>query len=255
MRVADLLQEGGIFDGPFGSNLKSSDYTTAGVRVIRLENLANLEFVAAKETYISVQKYKGLTRHTVGAGDVIFGSFVDGPTRVCVLPELPTLAIAKADCFCLRPNPGRMLSGFLALQLSSQQTRDALIAEIHGATRPRITTRQLRELEVPVCGLEEQREVLEAVERHLGALEVIRKRVAGAAAVASRAPESILSKAFSGELVPTEASLARVQGQGFESGKELLERVRANSAGDRATSHRAGAARRRASLSGRGGPR
>lgn len=34
-----------VFDGPFGSNLKSSDYVNSGVRVVRLENIGDLEFM------------------------------------------------------------------------------------------------------------------------------------------------------------------------------------------------------------------
>jgi type I restriction enzyme, S subunit len=230
VHVEEVLRPGGIFDGPFGSNLKSSDYTSDGARVIRLENLANFEFVRHKQTFVSLEKFETLTKHSVQGGDVIFGSFVDGSTRVCVLPELPTPAIAKADCFCLRPEPGRMLPGFLALQLSTNRTRDALIEEIHGATRPRITTRQLRALEIPICGIEEQQRILAAVARHLRALEAIHGRVTQALRGTLTAPQAILSRAFAGDLVPTEAELARVEGRGYESGEELLARVRAEGA-------------------------
>jgi type I restriction enzyme S subunit len=120
-RLAELLKPGGLFDGPFGSNLKTSDYTDAGVRVIRLENIANLRFVEDKHTYISNTKYASLTKHTVTEGDIIVGSFVDGTVRVCVLPPLPTEAIAKADCFCVRTRP-ELDCRFLAFQLGANRT-------------------------------------------------------------------------------------------------------------------------------------
>src|SRR5712691_6259799 len=86
--VGDLLESGGLFDGPFGSSLKTSDYTDSGIRVIRLENVSNLRFVSDKRAYISESKYRELIKHTVREGDLIVGSFVDGPIRVCVLPPL-----------------------------------------------------------------------------------------------------------------------------------------------------------------------
>src|SRR3989338_5948951 len=95
-----IAPKGSIFDGPFGSNLKTADYTSEGVRVIRLENIGQLKFFGEKETYISKKKYQSLTRHTVCEGDVIFSSFIDENIRVCMLPKLQTTAIAKADCFC-----------------------------------------------------------------------------------------------------------------------------------------------------------
>ena len=74
--MEELIPKGGIFDGPFGSNLKSDDYTESGVRVIRLENIGQLRFISEKETFISREKYETLKRHTVGEGDIIFASFI-----------------------------------------------------------------------------------------------------------------------------------------------------------------------------------
>ena len=88
--LEELLLPGGLFDGPFGSNLKTSDYVEAGVRVVRLENLGHLQFIAGKRTFISRRKYASLIRHRVCEGDIIFGSFVDGDVRVCILPPLDT---------------------------------------------------------------------------------------------------------------------------------------------------------------------
>src|SRR5690242_11525036 len=91
-RLGELLEPGGLFDGPFGSNLKTSDYRESGVRVVRLENLANLHFIAEKRTFISMQKYQLLKKHTIVEGDILFGSFLDGAIRVCMLPRLDTPA-------------------------------------------------------------------------------------------------------------------------------------------------------------------
>jgi type I restriction enzyme S subunit len=41
-----------------------------------------------------------------------------------------------------------------------------------------------------------------------------------------------LSKAFSGELVPTEAELARAEGRTFETAEELLRRAAGSAASD-----------------------
>ncbi|MCD4779694.1 MAG: restriction endonuclease subunit S [Candidatus Omnitrophica bacterium] len=63
--LGDALPKRGIFDGPFGSNLKTVDYTSSGVRVVRLENIGRLKFIEEKESYISNEKYKTLLKHTV----------------------------------------------------------------------------------------------------------------------------------------------------------------------------------------------
>ena len=43
---------------------------------------------------------------------------------------------------------------------------------------------------------------------------------------AEKLTQAILAKAFRGELVPTEAELARREGRDYETAEELLERVK-----------------------------
>ncbi len=225
LRLETLLPAGGIFDGPFGSNLKTSDYTDSGVRVIRLENIGHLRFIGEKETYISHKKYQSLTKHTVGEGDIIFASFIDEEIRVCVLPELTTLAIAKADCFCLRPKPELVDRRYLTYQLASRESYDVLFEDVHGATRPRINTTQLRKLEVRVCSLAEQQEIVRRVEALFALADRIEERHQGAKKQVDGLTQSILAKAFRGELVSTEAELAAREGRDYESAEALLQRI------------------------------
>lgn len=231
----DVLEPGGLFDGPFGSNLKTGDYTDSGVRVIRLENLGNLHFVEDKETYISEVKYRELTRHTVALGDIIVGSFVDGAVRVCILPELNTKAIAKADCFTVRTDGAVADRRFVAYQLGTNATRDALVEEIHGVTRPRITTKQLRDFRLQLAPLQEQRRIVEAVEALLEQVNRARGRLGRLPAILKRLRQAILTCACSGELTkewriqnrpePIATTLERVDFEQTASGREATENV------------------------------
>lgn len=225
MRLEQLLPERGIFDGPFGSNLKSSDYTTSGVRVIRLENIGQLRFVGEKKTFVNSTKYEALKKHEVREGDIIFASFISEEVRACVLPELSTKAIAKADCFCLRPNPELVDRKYLAFQLVSQESYNVLFEEIHGATRPRINTTQLRKLDVRVCPLPEQQEIVRRVDCLFALADRLELRFAEGLKQVGSITDALLAKAFRGELVPTESELAKVEGRSFEAAEELLERI------------------------------
>jgi type I restriction enzyme S subunit len=200
--VGELVPKGGIFDGPFGSNLKSSDYTSDGVRVIRLQNIGHLEFLGEKKTYVSLQKYETLTRHAVGAGDIIFASFIDDEIRTCVLPALAIKAIAKADCFCIRPYEDKVNRTYLTYQLVCRDSFDTLVGHIHGATRPRINTTQLKQLKVRMCPLGEQNEIVRRVEAMFELADEIEARYSTAKESVDQLTQSILAKAFRGELVP-----------------------------------------------------
>ena len=76
--------------------------------------------------------------------------------------------------------------------------------------------------------------------------------MAAAIARADKMTQAILAKAFRGELVPTEAELARQEGRGYEPASALLARIRAARAASEATPKPATRApRRRATAAGK----
>ncbi|MEZ4406419.1 MAG: hypothetical protein R3A52_08090 [Polyangiales bacterium] len=76
--------------------------------------------------------------------------------------------------------------------------------------------------------------------------DAIERRVAAATARAEKLPQAILAKAFAGELVPTEAELARAEGRDYETAEALLARVTAERAAEPATTTRKRRATKRA---------
>ena len=201
--LGDVLPKRGIFDGPFGSDLKTVDYTSSGVRVIRLENVGRLRFIEEKESYISNEKYKTLLKHTVYEGDVIFASFIADEIRVCVLPKLKTKAIAKADCFCIRPDKN-IDPDFLAFRLTCKSVFDSLAGEVHGVTRPRINTTQLKKLMVYIPSIEEQMMIVQKIKYSLNKINHIEEYFTKVKTCTDKLEQSILAKAFRGELVSQE---------------------------------------------------
>lgn len=207
------------FDGPFGSNLKSTDYVESGVRVVRLENIGSLNFIREKETYVSEEKYRGLMRHTLNAEDVLFSSFIAEEIRVCVFPsDLPTPAINKADCFCIRPDTRRCLPAFLAYRLASPTSYAELKDAVHGATRPRVSLTFLKGYAFDLPPLAEQAEIVRRINSAFGWLDRITADHAAADKLLPKLDAAILTKAFRGELVqqdpqdePAGAMLQRLQ--------------------------------------------
>ncbi|MBX4899516.1 restriction endonuclease subunit S [Rhizobium bangladeshense] len=131
-----------IFDGPFGSNLKSADYTSEGPRVVRLENIGTRVFIEEKRTHISDEKFQSLGRHQLQANDLLFSSFVSEEIRACLFPaDIGFKAINKADCFCVRFDTTKIDPQFALLQLTTEATYRHFVQQVHGATRPRIRVR------------------------------------------------------------------------------------------------------------------
>jgi len=73
LTVGDLAADSrnALVGGPFGSNLVARDYTSAGVPVIRGQNMGG-RWVSGEFAFVSVDKAKALSANTARPGDLIF---------------------------------------------------------------------------------------------------------------------------------------------------------------------------------------
>ncbi|WP_437542434.1 restriction endonuclease subunit S [Sorangium sp. So ce367] len=121
----------------------------------------------------------------------------------------------------VQPKAGVVL-GYLELLLNSLDLQH----HVTGSAQPKLTQAALNGIPVPVPPADEQAEIVRRAQALFALASEVEERVARAAARADRLPHTILARAFSGELVPTEAALARAEGRGYEPAEALLRRVR-----------------------------
>ncbi|WP_437593360.1 restriction endonuclease subunit S [Sorangium sp. So ce1000] len=97
--------------------------------------------------------------------------------------------------------------------------------EGRGGNQAALNGAKVRALPLPLPPLEEQDEIVRVLKNMLAIADTIERRLETVTRQVEKIPQAILSKAFLGELVPTEAELARIEGRTFESAQELLKRV------------------------------
>jgi type I restriction enzyme, S subunit len=101
------------------------------------------------------------------------------------------------------------------------------VRELTGGTAsPHLNVGDVKRFPIPAAPLVEQYEIVRRVEALFKLANAIEKRVATAQGRVDKITQSILAKAFRGELVPTEAELARQEGRDYEPASVLLERIR-----------------------------
>ncbi len=127
----------------------------------------------------------------------------------------------------VQPKSGIVL-GFLEIFLNSLDLQHF----VTGTAQPKLTQAALNGIAVPLPPTTEQSEIVRRVEALRAVAETIEKRVAAASVRAARLPQAILGKAFSGELLPTEAELSRREGREYESAGALLSRLAAELQGE-----------------------
>ena len=185
-----------LSDGPFGSNLKTSHYVKNGPRVVRLQNIGEGVF-RDEHAHITAEHFEGLRKHEVVAGDIVAASLGDNPPRACLVPSWMGPAIVKADCIRIRP-ADVMEPAFLMWMLNSRPVRLQAAARVKGIGRPRLGLGGIRQLDVPLPPLNEQRRIVAAIEEHLSRLDAADASLAIAAKRLDALHRSALASAMNG---------------------------------------------------------
>ena len=136
-----------LVDGPFGSNLKSSEYTAEGVRLIQLQNIGTGFWINNNQKYISQAKYYQLIRHGAKPGDLAIAKMAEPVARCCLLPETCPLYVIVADCIKMTVKE-HFNKSFVRHAINSRVFRAKAEARSTGTTRSRINLSQLKTLSI-----------------------------------------------------------------------------------------------------------
>ncbi len=119
-------------------------------------------------------------------------------------------------------------SPFIEMSLNSPvHGRAQYEAWIYGEGRPHLSFAQLRATAVPLAPLQEQLEIVKRVRAMFRLADSVARRLDIARAQQLLTEQSVLAKAFRGDLVPTEAELAAEEWRPHESAVTLLARIAA----------------------------
>jgi type I restriction enzyme, S subunit len=111
--------------------------------------------------------------------------------------------------------------------VSIEHGRKQLQESAYGAGKPGLNLDNIRNVSLALPPLAEQQEIVRRVEALFQLADQLEARYQRAKAQVDKLQQAILAKAFRGELVPTEAELARQAGRSYESAAALLARIQA----------------------------
>ncbi len=118
------------------------------------------------------------------------------------------------------------LAGYLFHWITSVgHGRKQLLESAYGQGKPGLNLDNIRDVRVAIPPLTEQSEIVCRVEKLFAFAAQIEARLKQAQTHIDRLTQSILAKAFRGELVPTEAELARRDGRNYEPASVILEQI------------------------------
>jgi type I restriction enzyme S subunit len=149
--------------------------------------------------------------------------------RVAIVPAGIDGANLTQGTVRMRPSD-QVLGPYLAQYLASPQAQSWMKDRYVGTDMPRINVEHAQSIPVPLPPIPEQQEIVRRVGALLARADGIAAKVTAARQRVDAMTQAVLAKAFRGELVPTEAELARRKGRDYEPASALLNRIRAERA-------------------------
>ena len=198
-----------------------------------------LPFVTHAEEFVTDEAINVHRLKKYPIGTLLVAMYGEGKTRGQV-SELAIEATINQAMAAIVVDGKRANREFVKLHLQGNYLQMRSLSE--GGNQPNLNLSKIKNFPLYLPSLQSQKRIVARVQAFMALADTIERRVQAATARANKLPQAILSKAFSGELVPTEAELARLEGRTYETAEELLKRVTA--LGSDAPSARKGRGRR-----------
>ncbi|HEX9944504.1 MAG TPA: restriction endonuclease subunit S [Thermoanaerobaculia bacterium] len=210
----------------YGLSVKAEEDAKTGIPILRMANIQDGRMDGTDLKYVGREGID-VQAFTVRRGDILFNrtnsAELVGKSAVF---DLDLEAVFASYLVRIECDEGLVSSRYLCAWLNSPWGRRwARTVRTDCSNQSNIKVSLLQKMPVPVPPLAEQHEIVRLVEKHLAFAEAVGKRVAAAEGGIEGMRRTILARALRGELVPTEAELARSEETGYEPALDLLERI------------------------------
>jgi type I restriction enzyme S subunit len=145
--------------GPFGTQLKASEYTEEGTPVINVRNIGMGSIKADKLEFISDATRDRLSSHVLRSGDIVFGRKGAVERHVFIRKEQDGW-FQGSDCLRLRFNSARVVPLFASYFFITEEHQRWMMNQCsHGATMSSLNQDILERIDLPLPSLPEQQRI------------------------------------------------------------------------------------------------
>ncbi len=202
-------------------------YQNEGIPFLRSQNVREFKFSDKNLLYISEKFHKEIFKSRLTPGDLaIVRSGAPGTT--CVIPD--SLPIANcSDLVIARPSE-KLNSDFGCIFMNSNIAKINVSENRVGIAQQHFNVGSMKKMPIHLPPLTEQHEIVRRVEQLFAYADTIEKQVNNALACVNNLTQSILAKAFRGELTAQWRAENPDLISGENSAAALLEKIKAERA-------------------------
>ena len=216
--------------GPFGSNLKVSDYRETGHPLVFVREIRARKFGDAATKFVSSEKFEALSAHRVCPGDILITKMGDPPGDVAIYPLERPEAVITSDCIKLSVNESVADRDYIAYAMQAESFRRSVLSISAGVAHQKVSLTKFRKLRLLLPPLEQQLQIVQRIDLLFAHADRIEQQVQAAQERVNNLTQSILAKAFRGELTEQWRKDNPELISGENSAAALLERIQAERA-------------------------
>lgn len=190
-----------ICAGPFGTIFKAKDFRDEGIPIIFLRHVKESGFNQTKPTFMDKEVWKELHQdYSVFGGELLVTKLGDPPGECCIFPEEMGVAMVTPDVLKMNVDAKLANKKYLKHFFNSPISKKMLAEAAFGATRLRIDIALFKLFPIPLPPIEEQNQIVHRIEELFAFAGNIEQRANIALDRINNLTQSILAKAFRGEL-------------------------------------------------------
>ncbi|MBD5093546.1 MAG: hypothetical protein HDT26_04540 [Subdoligranulum sp.] len=202
MSIEGLLttERKGMSTGPFGTMIKKHDHQTTGVPMLGIENIGAGKFIDGNKIFVTLEKARELKSFALLSGDIII-SRSGTVGELCAVPKRMEGALLSTNLMRVSLNSDIIHSDyFIYLFQSKGVVLDQVKELCKGSTRIFLNQAILKQITFPVPDISKQKEIIKIIESRMSVCDSIEKTLDTAQQRIQILRQSILKKAFEGEL-------------------------------------------------------
>ncbi|MDY0095655.1 MAG: restriction endonuclease subunit S, partial [Candidatus Vecturithrix sp.] len=204
--------------GPFGSTLHSYDYIENGIPVINPTNITGNKIIPDNSATLNQEKADELSRYKLRVNDILLARRGD-LSKCGIVTEKEENWIAGSGLFILRISINPKFFRYLFISDSIQKV---LNNNSVGSTMLNLNQKIVGSIGISIPPLEEQHEIVRRVDCLFALADSLEAKYSNAMQRVAKIEQALLSKAFRGELAPSDPQ--------DEPAELLLQRILAEKA-------------------------
>lgn len=144
-----------------GDWIESKDQSSDGIRLVQTGNVGNGVYLdkTDRSKFVSEETFSRLRCTEIFPGDVLVSRLPDPIGRACIIPQTNQKMITAVDCTILRFDETKCLPNYFVFFSRSNDYHFQIEQSTFGATRQRVSRKNLEQIKIPLPSLPEQQKI------------------------------------------------------------------------------------------------